>query len=96
MILLFSGLSCAWICDRQNGPNKENNCFVDTFNTGPIYLQGTKSGPNFVDDDGQVITYFNWDSGEPGNGNYLRTDTNTRLQETSYGTNTYKSICRLY
>nr|XP_034312813.1 uncharacterized protein LOC117684471 [Crassostrea gigas] len=69
---------------------------IDTFNTGPIYLQGTKSGPNFVDDDGQVITYFNWDSEEPGIGNYLRTDTYTRLQETSYGTNTYKSICRLY
>lgn len=69
---------------------------IDNFNTGPIYLQGTKYGTNFVDDDGQVITYFKWDSGEPGSGNYLRTDTSTRLQETSSGTSFYKFICRLY
>nr|XP_034318847.1 uncharacterized protein LOC105330863 isoform X1 [Crassostrea gigas]XP_034318853.1 uncharacterized protein LOC105330863 isoform X1 [Crassostrea gigas]XP_034318860.1 uncharacterized protein LOC105330863 isoform X1 [Crassostrea gigas]XP_034318866.1 uncharacterized protein LOC105330863 isoform X1 [Crassostrea gigas] len=69
---------------------------IDAFNTGPIYLQGTKSGPNFVDDNGQVITYFKWAAGEPGSGNYLRTDTATRLQETSSGTSFYKFICRLY
>lgn len=79
-----------------NLPLKENNCFVDNFNTGPIYLQGTRSGSNFVDDDGQVITYFKWDSGEPGSGNYLRTDTDTRLQEASSGGSSYKFICRLY
>ncbi|XP_052673217.1 uncharacterized protein LOC128155510 [Crassostrea angulata] len=69
---------------------------IDTFNTGPIYLQGTRSGPNFIDDDGQVITYFNWDAGEPGSGTYLRTDTSSRLQEASSGGGAYKFICRLY
>ncbi|XP_052679778.1 uncharacterized protein LOC128160484 [Crassostrea angulata] len=69
---------------------------IDTFNTGPIYLQGTRYGPNFVDDDGQAITYFRWDSGQPTNNNYLRTDTVTRLQETSSGTRLNKFICRLY
>ncbi|XP_061169485.1 uncharacterized protein LOC133178809 [Saccostrea echinata] len=71
---------------------------IDSYNTGAIYLQGTRSsGSNFVDDDGQTITYFRWVPGEPdSSGNYLRTDTGTKLQETSSGTYPYKFICRIY
>ncbi|XP_062622122.1 uncharacterized protein LOC134283635 [Saccostrea cucullata] len=71
---------------------------IDTYRAGPIYLQGTRSGgSNFVDDDGQLMTYFKWDDGEPGsNGDYLRTDKATWLQETSTGTTSYKFICHLY
>ncbi|XP_055997487.1 uncharacterized protein LOC130047123 [Ostrea edulis] len=70
---------------------------IDTYNTGAIYVQGRRSGSNFVDDNGQVMTYFRWASGEPSSsGDYLRTDTDTRLQETSSGSVSYKFICRLY
>ncbi|XP_062609745.1 uncharacterized protein LOC134271554 [Saccostrea cucullata] len=71
---------------------------IDSHSTGPIYLQGTRSsGSNFVDDDGQTITYFRWHPGEPSSsGDYLRTDTDTKLQETSSGTSPYQFICRIY
>ncbi|XP_061188467.1 uncharacterized protein LOC133196614 [Saccostrea echinata] len=71
---------------------------IDTYHTGPIYLQGTRSGgSNFVDDNGQLMTYFKWDVGEPdSSGDYLRSDTDTRLQETSSGSSSFKFICRLY
>lgn len=63
-----------------------------------VYIQGTRSnGSTFVDDDGQTMTYFRWDDGEPYvDGNYLRTDDVTLLQETSEGTYPYHYICRHY
>lgn len=53
--------------------------FADKYGLSSIYLQGTRSGANFVDDDGILINYFRWDNGEPQTDNYLRTSMSTSL-----------------
>lgn len=70
--------------------------FADKYGLSSIYLQGTRSGANFVDDDGILINYFRWDNGEPQTDNYLRTSKSTYLQTTSSGLAFFRSGCCLY
>ncbi|XP_052684145.1 uncharacterized protein LOC128164391 [Crassostrea angulata] len=61
-----------------------------------IYLQGIRSGTEFVDDHGKVITYFRWNDGEPGSGEHLQTERDSRLQEASSGGTPHPVLCRFY
>ncbi|CAG2252719.1 unnamed protein product [Mytilus edulis] len=63
-----------------------------------IYFQGEKNDnqPSFVDDEGIELIYFNWTVEHPGTDNFLRTQGETRLMETSTGTSCYEYICQIY
>lgn len=69
---------------------------VVTNNIESIYLQGIRSGSNFLDDHGQIITYFRWSAGEPGSGEHIQTDKDTRLQGASSGGSSFPVLCRFY
>ncbi|XP_062586757.1 uncharacterized protein LOC134248369 [Saccostrea cucullata] len=62
------------------------------------YFQGKRASSSapFLYDDGSPVTYFNWDTGEPGSDLYLRTDTTTNLMETSSGNGDQSFICAVY
>ncbi|XP_061177653.1 uncharacterized protein LOC133186413 [Saccostrea echinata] len=63
-----------------------------------IYFQGKRvsSSAPFLYDDGTPVTYFNWVPGEPASDLYLRTDTSTKLMETSDGSTERSFICAVY
>ncbi|XP_048764901.1 uncharacterized protein LOC125672723 [Ostrea edulis] len=63
-----------------------------------MYFQGKRASSSdpFLYDDGTPVTYFNWDTGEPGSNLYLRTDTSSRLMEVSSGSSSRSYICAVY
>ena len=69
---------------------------LGTHNTGGIYLQGILSGSDFVDDDGQIMNYFQWMDGEPGSGEHVCFDDDTLKQEACSGGSPNQFICRFY
>ncbi|XP_071171169.1 brevican core protein-like [Mytilus edulis] len=72
---------------------------MDAYGIQRIYFQAERIDQYspFLDDEGNNLTYFNWNPGEPGvEGNYLRTDGTTRLMETSSGNSEYSYICQIY
>lgn len=69
---------------------------LGTHDTGGIYLQGILSGSEFVDDDGQIMNYFQWMDGEPGSGEHVCFDDDTLKQEACSGGSPNQFICRFY
>lgn len=69
---------------------------LETNSIESIYLQGIRQGSEFVDDHGKLITYYQWNAGEPGSGEHLQTEKDTRLQEVSSGGTSHPVLCRFY